>query len=210
MEVNEKIWNKIPKSMLIQAPVFMSMVIGIRKMADLPVASMSTGGMLWFPDLLAQEAIYGLPILTCLTTWLTIQLGSEGVTTGSSVGQKVFMNAVPFVMLPFIWYFPAASLLYWFTSNSFTLLQTAAFKIPAVKTRLRIPDKIKPEVKPGATKKGFMDQMMSSWNSSTSKKNEKKVQDRDIINYRKAATGPIVETFSYNPKKGRNVDKLLT
>merc|ERR1712096_107679 len=39
-----------------QAPVFMSLFIGLRGMAVAPVASMKTGGMLWFTDLTVPDA----------------------------------------------------------------------------------------------------------------------------------------------------------
>ena len=45
-------------------------------MANLPVESMSTGGVLWLPDLTVTDYFYGLPLLTSLTFLLTIEVGS--------------------------------------------------------------------------------------------------------------------------------------
>lgn len=45
-----------------QAPVFISFFIALRKMAYLPVPSLQTGGLLWFPDLTAADPFYILPL----------------------------------------------------------------------------------------------------------------------------------------------------
>ena len=58
----------------LQLPIFMSMFFGLRKMANLPVESLTTGGLLWFVDLTVTDNFYGLPLLTAATFWLTLEV----------------------------------------------------------------------------------------------------------------------------------------
>ena len=59
---------------LFQAPVFVSVFVGLRGMANLPVESMKEGGMLFFTDLTITQPFYALPLMTALTFWLTIEV----------------------------------------------------------------------------------------------------------------------------------------
>ena len=44
-------------------------------MANLPVESMKTGGLLWFPDLTIADPFFLLPILCSGSMLLTIEVG---------------------------------------------------------------------------------------------------------------------------------------
>ena len=50
-----------------QAIFFTSMFFGIRGMVGAPVQSLTTGGILWFPDLTLADPTFILPILTAST-----------------------------------------------------------------------------------------------------------------------------------------------
>lgn len=50
-----------------QSAVFIPTFMGLRGMAELPVESMKTGGILWFQDLTQADPYYGLAALTSLT-----------------------------------------------------------------------------------------------------------------------------------------------
>ena len=43
-------------------------------MANLPVESMKTGGILWFHDLTLPDQFYAMPLLTMATFLLTIEV----------------------------------------------------------------------------------------------------------------------------------------
>jgi len=146
---------------LTQAPVFMSMFWGLRPMANLPIESMKTGGALWFPDLTVIEPIYGLPLFTALTLLATVETGSDGATTDKNV--KKFMRVLPFLTLPIMCNFPTAMLVYWFTSNSISLIQVAVFQIPSVQKACGFPDQVKHVIDVGP-KKGFIESFKSSLN----------------------------------------------
>lgn len=55
-------------------PFFLSFFIGLRRMANVPVDSLRTGGTMWFPDLTVPDEYYLLPLLTSLTLGATIEV----------------------------------------------------------------------------------------------------------------------------------------
>ncbi|XP_071531999.1 mitochondrial inner membrane protein OXA1L isoform X2 [Panulirus ornatus] len=58
---------------LAQAPIFISMFIGLRGLANLPVESFRDGGLFWFTDLTVCDPYYLLPVITSLTMYATIE-----------------------------------------------------------------------------------------------------------------------------------------
>ncbi|XP_033113554.1 mitochondrial inner membrane protein OXA1L-like [Anneissia japonica] len=51
----------------VQAPIFISFFIGLRKMATLPVESMQVGGFSWFTDLTTTDPYYVMPVIASLS-----------------------------------------------------------------------------------------------------------------------------------------------
>lgn len=113
---------------LVQAPIFISYFIAIRRMVNAPVESLEMGGLLWFVDLTVPDPYYLLPLITCTTLMLTIQLGVDGMNLNMANGQiiKYVLRAMPVVLFPFIMNFPAAMVVYWSTSNFISLLQVCS------------------------------------------------------------------------------------
>lgn len=116
------------KNMLVplcQAPIFMSFFFGIRRMVNAPVESMQTGGLAWFTDLTVTDPYYILPLATCVTLLVTIEVGADFARLNSPNAylMKYVMRAIPVITLPFIINFPAATVLYWTTSNAVSLIQ---------------------------------------------------------------------------------------
>ena len=66
---------------LVQIPLFLSFFIGLRKMAQLPVESMATGGLGWFTDLTVYDPYFVLPVISALTMLVTIEVGSCSVNS---------------------------------------------------------------------------------------------------------------------------------
>lgn len=54
--------------------MFLSVFIGLRRMASLPVESMKEGGILWFTDLTMPDPFYAMPLLTMGTFLATIEV----------------------------------------------------------------------------------------------------------------------------------------
>ena len=48
--------------------------MGLREMANLPVETLKTGGILWFTDLTLCDQFYLLPIITSITLLVTIEV----------------------------------------------------------------------------------------------------------------------------------------
>ncbi|ESO02049.1 hypothetical protein HELRODRAFT_121655, partial [Helobdella robusta] len=126
---------------LAQIPIFLSVFTAIREMTNLPVASWKSGGILWFTDLTVPDPFYILPVVTAATLFATIELGVDGIKAdqvGSST-IKFVLRSMPFITFPIMIQFPSAMLCYWFTSNTFSLLQVLILKIPKVKSLCKIP-----------------------------------------------------------------------
>ncbi|XP_064611199.1 mitochondrial inner membrane protein OXA1L-like [Liolophura sinensis] len=187
---------------LAQLPVFVSMFVGLRQMANLPVESMKTGGMFWFTDLTVADPFYALPLLTMATFLLTVEVGVDGVKANTMThGMKWFMRAMPVFIFPFISNFPMAMLCYWMTSNTFSLIQVLFLKIPTVRTFFEIPEIVKHEPSTVPKKKGFVEGFRSSMNNAKLM-NEMEDRERvDAIRFREAGLGPLQKTYKYDPTK---------
>ena len=116
------------KNMLVplaQAPLFISFFMGLRGMANTPVDSMHTGGLFWFTDLTLPDQYFLLPVITSLTMYLTIEIGTDSARLSAQNMQtmKYILRALPLCILPFTVNFPGAILCYWTCSNFISLLQ---------------------------------------------------------------------------------------
>ncbi|KAH8019829.1 hypothetical protein HPB51_022563 [Rhipicephalus microplus] len=58
---------------LAQAPVFISFFFALRGMANLPMESFKTGGILWFTDLTVPDPFYILPLITSVSLFCTLE-----------------------------------------------------------------------------------------------------------------------------------------
>ncbi|XP_018017967.1 mitochondrial inner membrane protein OXA1L isoform X3 [Hyalella azteca] len=201
------------KSMIVpiaQAPIFISMFVGLRRCAALPVASFTTGGLWWFSDLTVADPYYILPILTSITMYATIKIGTEVGRVQASGDSSRIMFAVlefmPLAMLPFMIKFPAAVLCYWMSSNLVSLGQAGLLRVPAVRNFCKIPQMNKYNsnslpMTEKQKKKTVVEAVKDSWKNL---KVTREVQDRlryDEIRFEKAGTGPVVRTFKYDPTK---------
>lgn len=195
------------KNMLVplaQAPLFISFFMGLRKMANYPVESMATGGILWFVDLTMPDQFYALPIITSLTMLATIELGTDSAKVSSQNIQtmRYVLRALPFVILPFTVNFPAAILCYWTCSNFISLAQVGILKIPAVRDYFKIEklQHFEPSQLP-AKKKKFVEGIKESWTNMkiTNELNERARMDE--IRFQRAGKGPLVKTYKYDPTK---------
>lgn len=152
------------KSLLVplaMAPVFISFFFGLRKMANLPVESLKTGGLFWFTDLTVADPFYILPLITSVTVWITLEVGVDGMKLNASQHghlMKYVFRAIPIIMFPFTLNFPAAILCYWVSTNAISLIQVSVLKLPAVRQKLNIePARVIPADLMPKNKQGFRD-----------------------------------------------------
>ncbi|CAI9721960.1 inner membrane OXA1L-like [Octopus vulgaris] len=194
---------------LAQMPVFLSVFIGLRGMCNLPVESLTTGGILWFTDLSLVDSYYALPLLTVTTFLATIELGVDGVKAGTmSHTMKWAFRLMPVVLFPIISGFPSAMLCYWFTSNTFSLIQVLFLKIPSIRSYLNIPVLVKHD-QSGIRKKGFIEGFRESWNNAKTAAEMEERTKVDALKFKEAGMGPIQKTYAYNPKaiSAKSADK---
>ncbi|XP_059210711.1 mitochondrial inner membrane protein OXA1L isoform X2 [Centropristis striata] len=187
---------------LVQAPIFISFFMALRKMAELPVPSLQTGGLLWFTDLTAADPFYILPLAATGTMLLILELGAEsGVDNPNLRAMKTVFRIMPFIILPLTINFPTAVFTYWLTSNSFSLAQVALLRHPLVRERLRIPERIKHPTDALPKNEGLIQNMKKGWkNANLAYQLEER--ERRIKNHLDlAAKGPLRQTFTHNPLK---------
>ncbi|CAG0917941.1 unnamed protein product [Notodromas monacha] len=197
---------------LAQAPVFVSVFIGLRKMANYPVESMTTGGMLWFTDLTVPDPFYALPLITCCTMYLTIKLGADGASLANQQAAmaRTVLKFMPIAIFPFIMNFPGAILVYWVSTNFISLAQVSLLRIPTIRAYFKIPKQAKIDVDALPMKqKSFGEGLKDSWSNM---KIAKQLEDRqrvDDLKFRDAGTGPLVKTYKYDPTKQKLEDVAL-
>ena len=59
---------------LVQLPLFLSFFLGLRRMANLPIESMKTGGYLWFHDLTLFDPYFVLPVICAFSMLAALEV----------------------------------------------------------------------------------------------------------------------------------------
>jgi len=194
--------NVLP--MLVQIPIFMSMFLGLRGMANLPVPSMETGGLLWFENMTLMDPFYILPFATSCSLYLQFRVGADGNRMASMgpVG-RVLMTLFPFALFPISLNFPSAITFYWFTTNVISIGQALVLRVPAFRTALGIPQMIKWEKKDATfqKKKGFRESVRESIDNF---RVQADIADRRALDeqaFKDAGMTKPIKTYSYDPSK---------
>jgi YidC/Oxa1 family membrane protein insertase len=123
--------------MLAQLPVFLSLFYMLREdlRVDIcpevnppgienprPCGEGGDAGFLFIPDLTANAT--GRVLIALIVLYVGSQLLSTILmTTTTDRNQKLIMYALPFFFVAFIWNFPAGLLVYWITTNLWTIVQ---------------------------------------------------------------------------------------
>lgn len=197
------------KNMLVplaQAPLFISFFMGLRAMSNLPVESLREGGLFWFVDLTLPDQFYLLPIITSLTLFVTIEVGTDAARmNAANMGMMRYaIRAMPLIIFPFTVGFPAAILVYWTSTNFISLLQVSILKIPRVRTYFKIEPLVKHDNQKLPIKdKGFVKGVRDTW---TNMKITRELEEReriDEINFSRAGKGAVKKTYKYDPTQSR-------
>ncbi|XP_028843863.1 mitochondrial inner membrane protein OXA1L [Denticeps clupeoides] len=185
---------------IVQAPIFISFFIALRKMAYLPVPSLQTGGLWWFSDLTASDPYYILPLAVTGTMFAILELGAEsGVDNPNLRAMKTVFRIMPFVILPLTINFPTAVFTYWMTSNVFSLVQVAVLKHPIVREKLRIPQRIAHPTSALPPSEGFIQSIKKGWKNAQLAQQLEERERRIKGHLDIAAKGPLRQTFTHNP-----------
>lgn len=190
---------------VVQMPVFLSFYFALTGLANAPLPALATGGVAWFPDLTAADPYYALPILSSAMTLLVLETGAETGTTGmNQTPQAQFvkngLRAVTVLAAWFISSFPSAVLLYWTTTNTFSLVQLLALRTRFMKRLLRLPEKIEHPVKPHVKQKSFMETVRSKAHENA------RPRAMPVSALRKTTPN----TSSLSASRGRALDDLMS
>lgn len=131
----------------LQAPLFLGMFFGMKKMPDIYTTDMSSGGILWFTDLTVPDPMYILPVTCGISFLATIESGKEQMIDGNPQFGPTLVNAfrgMCLIMVPVMTTFPAAMLCYWVPNNIITFVQSVTLKNKSVRRSLGIWDRPKP------------------------------------------------------------------
>ncbi|XP_063971794.1 mitochondrial inner membrane protein OXA1L-like [Lytechinus pictus] len=187
---------------LLQAPIFISFFIGLRRMATLPVESMQTGGLWWFTDLTTSDPYYALPVIASLSMFVVMELGGEaGVSNAQAQKMRNVLRVMPFVILPFIASLPKAVFCYWLTSNLFSVFQVGLLRLPAVRQALDIPEKIQHDPKDLPKKEGFFKGIKKGFENAQTNYDVEQNQKLHLKKLKEAGTGPVPQTFTFDPTR---------
>lgn len=115
-----------------QVPIFASMFFGLRGMCNVPVPSMTQGGLAWFPDLTVADPLYILPVFTCASLWLHLYTSSMNSEQTGFVVRGVVL-ASPIIILPMTITFPSVL----FFSNSVQVIHHSFIHRPSLFIGLR-------------------------------------------------------------------------
>jgi len=192
--------------LFVQMPFFMGMFMGLRSMAQLPVASMCNGGLGWFEDLSVADPYYILPTVMCTTTFLQIKLGADGMNAGAmGPVAKYVIYLIPPVMFLFMKDFPAAVTLYWSCTAIISVGQAKLLRTEYMRNMFGIP-KIKEWNKEQlpAQSKGFTETIKDSVKNY---KTTAAIIDRrayDENQFKEAGLAPVRKTYRFDPTKRVN------
>ncbi|KAM9202944.1 mitochondrial inner membrane protein OXA1L isoform 3-T3 [Dugong dugon] len=192
---------------LTQAPIFLSFFIALREMANLPVPSLQTGGLWWFQDLTVSDPTYVLPLVVTATMWAVLELGAEtGVQSSDLQWMRNVIRVMPLAVLPLTIHFPSAVFMYWLSSNMFSLGQVACLRIPAVRTVLKIPQRVVHDPDKLAPQEGFVKSFKRGWRNAEIAHQMEERGRRMQNHLQLAARGPLRQTFAHNPllQPGKN------
>ncbi|XP_004698949.1 mitochondrial inner membrane protein OXA1L [Echinops telfairi] len=185
---------------LTQAPIFISFFIALREMANLPVPSMQTGGLWWFENLTVSDPTYVLPLVVTATMWGVLELGAEtGVQSSDLQWMRQIIRIMPLAVLPITIHFPSAVFMYWLSSNIFSLGQVACLRIPAVRTALKIPQRVVHNPEKLAPREGLIKSFKRGWKNAELAHKMREREQRMQNHLELAARGPLRQTFAHSP-----------
>ncbi|XP_002169136.2 mitochondrial inner membrane protein OXA1L isoform X1 [Hydra vulgaris] len=186
-------------SPLVQLPLFISFFIAIRKMCNLPVESLQTGGILWFSDLSAADPYMIFPIACAFTMLLTIEFGAEAsVSNSQMVVMKNVFRGMSVLMVPLTYNFPVAIFLYWMTSNVLSLVQVMVLKVPGVMTFFNIPKVVPVKMDPNIQTGTFMENLKAGFKNAKEAATIKEAEKRRAREAQ-AALNRTREVYEFNP-----------
>ncbi|TMW57257.1 hypothetical protein Poli38472_003182 [Pythium oligandrum] len=116
-----------------QIPVFLGFFWGLQNIAQY-FPDYSTGGDFWFPDLSVADPTYALPVISSALMIASVEMGADAMPENWGEKARFGMRLFGLVMIPLTMNFSSGVLVYWVSSNTFTLVQSTAFRIPFIRS----------------------------------------------------------------------------
>ncbi|EPQ30849.1 uncharacterized protein PFL1_01747 [Pseudozyma flocculosa PF-1] len=150
---------------LFQFPLMFSFFLALERIAKSGASGFDIGGPFWTVDLSSPDPTYLLPLVSTAATLAVAELGFKLGTTGGAAQDQAQSKMIKYVFrgfMPIIGYFattfPSGVLVYWATTNLWSLLQMLVLQIPVVRRAVKFPVRIKHEPNPYAKKEpGFLE-----------------------------------------------------
>lgn len=150
---------------LVQLPLMFSFYLALSRIASSGSFSFAHGGPWWTFDLTSPDPTYILPLVSTVATLAVAEVSFLlGTNASADAAQTQMMKWLFRGFMPVIGYFatslPSAVLVYWATTNIWSLLQLLILQIPIVRKWAQFPKRITPPVNPYAPKpKGIIEQI---------------------------------------------------
>ncbi|KAM3175660.1 hypothetical protein ACTXT7_008100 [Hymenolepis weldensis] len=189
--------------MFVQLPIFLAVFAGLRGMAQLPVASLQTGGLSWFLDLTVCDPYYILPLYSMTSIFLMFEFGVDVSTQTVTPGVRLAMRCFPVVGFLMIMHMPSALLWYWSLSNTISIGQALILRTKPVRKYLKFPERIPPPPQE-TSKQGFVQGFKESMTNSRLLAELEARERTDAESWQKAGAGAIPKTFAHDITKRNN------
>nr|KAF6393154.1 OXA1L mitochondrial inner membrane protein [Pipistrellus kuhlii] len=113
---------------------------------------------------------------------------------------------LPMVVTATMWGVLEAVFVYWFSSNMFSLVQVSCLRIPAVRTILKIPQRVVHDADKLPPREGFIKSFKRGWKNAEINHQLQERERRMQNHLELAARGPLRQTFTHNPllQRGEN------
>lgn len=197
IKIKDRLWP-----ILIQAPAFFSMFFLLRKLSDIPVSSMLTGGALWFSNLTAPDPLHILPVLTCISNFLLLEYGMPTKPAAMTPVMRWVLRGLSVGLFPIVYNFPTSVVIFWTTNNVLTLSTNLVLKMPKVRKKLGIPLSKDHDISLlPMSNQTFSGQVKNAVETSKASRTSQDIRRLDDIAFRKAGVGPLRKTYKEPPKK---------
>ncbi|TKY85971.1 hypothetical protein EX895_004796 [Sporisorium graminicola] len=153
---------------LFQFPLMFSYFLALERIAKSGATSFAHGGPFWTPDLTVPDPTWILPAVSTLATFAVAELGFKvGTNNQSDPAQSQMMKYIFRGFMPILaWIsttFPSGVLVYWATTNLYSLFQLAILQVPIVRQWARFPKRINHPKNPYQEEgKTFMDKIKAA------------------------------------------------
>lgn len=180
---------------------------GIREMASLPVAGLSTQGTLWFENLANPDPYIGLQLISAALYSVAFKFGGDTGNQQFGGRMKQFLMIMPFASIAFTWNMSAAVMVY-FSANGLCsivqsqLLRNASFRKAVGMFPLQTAEQLAQN-----PQKGVFDNFSDTWkemqqnNAVRAKREEEALKGVELARKQATSNRVIIKSKKSKAKK---------